>query len=62
MIGDPINLNKFRKTKAKVDKSGLAHINRVKFGRTKEEKTSVKARCENMLSNLDAHKIENDPR
>ena len=33
-----INLNKFRKAKAKSDKKSSASINRIKFGRSKAEK------------------------
>ena len=35
-----INLNKFRKTKAKSDKKSSASINRIKFGRSKADKAS----------------------
>jgi peroxiredoxin family protein len=33
-----VNLNKFRKAKAKSDKKSSASINRIKFGRSKAEK------------------------
>ena len=36
---EPINLNHARKAKAKVEKERVAAENRVKFGRTKAEKT-----------------------
>ena len=35
-----VNLNKFRKAKAKSDKKSSASINRIKFGRSKAEKAS----------------------
>ena len=37
-----VNLNKFRKAKAKVDKKSSASINRIKFGRSKAEKAKEK--------------------
>ncbi|MEM9572669.1 MAG: DUF4169 family protein [Pseudomonadota bacterium] len=36
---EPINLNKFRKAKARAEKEQRAQQNRIKFGRTKAEKT-----------------------
>ena len=33
-----VNLNKFRKAKAKSDKKSSASINRIKFGRSKADK------------------------
>ena len=35
-----INLNKFRKAKAKSDKKSSASINRIKFGRSKTDEAS----------------------
>ena len=35
-----VNLNKFRKAKAKSHKKSSASINRIKFGRSKAEKAS----------------------
>ena len=35
-----VNLNKFRKAKAKSGKKSSASINRIKFGRSKAEKAS----------------------
>jgi peroxiredoxin family protein len=37
-----VNLNKFRKAKAKSDKKSSASINRIKFGRSKAEKAKEK--------------------
>ena len=37
-----VNLNKFRKAKAKVDKKSSASIHRIKFGRSKAEKAKEK--------------------
>jgi hypothetical protein len=35
---EPVNLNKFRKAKARADKEQRAQENRIKFGRTKAQK------------------------
>lgn len=35
---EPVNLNKFRKTKARATKEQRAQENRIKYGRTKAEK------------------------
>lgn len=37
-MADLINLRKFRKSKAKAEKSARADENRVRFGQTKEDK------------------------
>ena len=39
---EPINLNKFRKTKARAEQQQLASENRIKHGRTKAEKARDK--------------------
>ncbi|MCR5880975.1 DUF4169 family protein [Phenylobacterium sp. J367] len=43
---EPINLNKTRKARAKVDAQKTAAENRVRFGRTKSEKTVSKLEAE----------------
>jgi hypothetical protein len=55
---DPINLNQFRKQKAKADKKREADRNAVKFGRTKAEKDLDKARASKASRTLDGHKAE----
>ncbi len=37
-MADVVNLNQFRKAKARAEKTKTAHDNRIKFGRTKAEK------------------------
>lgn len=37
-MADVVNLNQFRKAKARTDKTKLAQDNRAKFGRTKVDK------------------------
>jgi len=55
-MADPINLNKARKAKARVTGQAKAAANRVKFGRTKTEKLSVKAEAERLARALDQTK------
>jgi hypothetical protein len=61
MTGDIVNLNRFRKARAKVDKAKLAAENRVKFGRTKAEKTKVAANEELAAKRLDGKLITGEP-
>jgi hypothetical protein len=57
-MSTPINLNKFRKQKARTDKRALADQNSVKFGRTKEQKDLEEAQNTKAKSLLDAHKTD----
>ena len=43
---EPINLNKFRKARARAEEKAQAAENRVRFGRTKAEKTTSKLEAE----------------
>ena len=52
----PVNLNRFRKEKARAEKKARASENAVKFGRTKEEKALEKAREDKAVRHLDQHK------
>lgn len=56
----PINLNQFRKAKAKADAKTTAAENRVKFGRTKAEKSLADARRDKAARELDASKRDED--
>lgn len=53
-----INLNKKRKAKAKIEDKRKASENRVKFGRTKEQKQLEKAKSKLAEKHIDAHKID----
>ena len=53
-----INLNQQRKAKARTDKEKKAAQNRVKFGRTKEEKQAEKLKAEKAERLLQGHKRE----
>lgn len=55
---DPVNLNRFRKARAKADDKARAAENRAYFGRTKAEKALAEARREKAARALDAKKRE----
>ena len=52
-MSDPVNLNKFRKAKARADKDQRAQENRIKFGRTKSEKARDKLEVKRQNSQID---------
>lgn len=51
-----INLNKKRKAKARIEKEKHASANRIKFGRTKEEKQLEKFTAEKAVRHIEGHK------
>ncbi|BCA94738.1 hypothetical protein TUM19329_10990 [Legionella antarctica] len=55
---DVINLNKKRKTKIRLEKEKKASENRIKFGRTNQEKQIEKQDSERNERYLDGHKLE----
>jgi hypothetical protein len=55
---DPINFNKVRKAKARAEAKTQAAENRVRFGRTKPEKTASKLEAERARRALDQAKRE----
>jgi hypothetical protein len=55
-----INLNQQRKAKAKDAKEKQAASNRVKFGRTKEEKRAQQLKDAKAKQLLDGHKLDKD--
>ncbi len=55
-MGKPVNLNRFKKEKARADKKARADQNAVKFGRTKAEKLSDTAEIKKLHQHLDEHK------
>lgn len=57
-MSDIINLNRFRKKKARAEKEREAEENRVRFGRTKAEKSRYKRDAEKLASHLDGRKRE----
>ncbi|WP_027243779.1 DUF4169 family protein [Leisingera daeponensis] len=52
----PVNLNRYRKEKARAEKKARADQNAVTFGRTKAEKGLDKARNAQEVKRLDEHK------
>ncbi len=57
-MSQPVNLNKFRKSKARVDATTLAAANAVKFGQTKIEKKTQEAKAKVLANRLEQHKRE----
>lgn len=57
-MADIVNLNRFKKSQAKIEKSKLADANRLKFGQSKTEKLKTQKQNELNLRNLDGHKRE----
>ncbi len=57
-MAEPVNLNRFRKAKARAAKKVRAEENSVKFGRNKAEKALEKARSDKARSQIDQHKRE----
>ena len=55
---EPINLNKFRKAKARADKEQRAQENRIKHGRTKAEKARDKLQVKQHEDTVDHSKRE----
>ncbi|MCU0855914.1 MAG: DUF4169 family protein [Rhodobacteraceae bacterium] len=60
MTDGPVNLNRYRKEKAKADAKARADANAVKHGRTKADRLLDAARSEKARQMLDRHKIEDE--
>ncbi len=52
----PVNLNRFRKAKARAEKSTRAVENSVKFGRSKAQKRLQETKNAAQVQHLDQHK------
>ena len=52
----PVNLNRFRKAKARAEKSARAVENSVKFGRSKAQKRLQETKNAAQVQHLDQHK------
>lgn len=59
-MGDVINLNRYRKLRAKGDAERRAEENRVKFGRTKAEKANDRREEERRDDDLAGKQRDND--
>lgn len=57
-MGEPVNLNRFKKQKARAEKAARADQNAVKFGQTKAEKQRSTALREKESKLLDGHRKE----
>lgn len=57
-MGKPVNLNRFRKDKARAGKKARADSNAAKFGRTKAERELEKAREDKAVRDIDSHKLD----
>ncbi len=57
-MADIINLNKKRKAKIRLDKEKTASENRIKFGRTKQEKQLEQKDKARDTHHLDGHKLD----
>ena len=53
-----VNLNRFRKQKARGDKAKHAEEKRARFGRSKAEKTKTKAEEAKRQAHIDGHQLE----
>ncbi len=57
-MGKPVNLNTFRKRKARAEKARKGAQNAVKFGRSKAQKALEESRNEKAARDLDGHERE----
>ncbi|MDX2482259.1 MAG: DUF4169 family protein [Pseudodonghicola sp.] len=54
----PVNLNRFRKQKARAEKKARADENVVKFGRSKAQSDLEQARADKARRDIDGHERE----
>ena len=57
-MGKPVNLNRYRKEKARAEKKARADRNAAAFGRSKAEKQLDKARADKARCDLDNHELD----
>ena len=57
-MGKPVNLNRYRKEKARTERKARADRNAVAFGRTKAEKEVVKLQQKKQKRDLDNHELD----
>ena len=55
-MAEPVNLNRYRKTKARAEDKARADRNAVAFGRTKAEKDLARAEAQKAARDLDGKK------
>lgn len=57
-MAEIVNLNRWKKAKAKQDKTRQADANRVAFGRTKAEKTATRSQADKDSTELDGKMLD----
>ncbi|KUJ85864.1 amidase [Ruegeria marisrubri] len=57
-MGKPVNLNRYRKEKARAEKKARADRNAAAFGRSKADKQLDKARADKARRDLDNHELD----
>jgi hypothetical protein len=57
-MADPVNLNRFRKRRAREDDQKIAAENRVRFGRTKGERDKARRESEKAAKDLAGKRID----
>lgn len=62
MSGTPINLNKVRKARARVQKRAQGDTNAVAFGRNKGQKAADQADATRIARTLDEARLDTPPR
>ena len=60
-MSNVVNLNRFRKSRARADRAAQADANAVKFGRSKTEKAREQDEKSRADKHLDDHKRDEDP-
>jgi hypothetical protein len=60
MMGDVVNLKRFRKRAARDQSAKQADANRARFGRTKSERTLDELRANRAKDMLDQHRIDGE--
>ncbi len=57
-MGKPVNLNRYRKEKARAKKKARADQNSAAFGRSKAEKEVLQKQQDKQRSDLDNHELD----
>lgn len=57
-MSQPVNLNRFRKQKARAEKKARADENAVRFGQTKSQRDAARTQAEKARRDLDGHRKE----
>jgi hypothetical protein len=60
IVGNVVNLNRFKKRLARAQADDVAKANRAKFGRSKAEKTGEEARTRRDERLLDQHRLTHE--